>query len=501
MSIELELSNEYEEEALALLLEQFKNKDNLAAFISALMVPMQDAEAMLESLWLERWLDNAAGAQLDGLGTIVGVERGNLSDAEYLIRIKARIKINVSSGTPDEIVEVLQLVLGSDYTLDFVEYYPAAFIVTVLGAAVASEEAADELGSIVADMHDGGVHAALVYSLYDTDHTFKFASAYSAVETDASTGFKGITWTAHTAAEANQWRAVAYSPELGRHVAVSDSGTHRVMYSDDDGATWNTATAAEANSWFGVCWAASIGKFVAVAQTGTHRVMWSLDGINWNTATASAANSWTAICWAEELGTLVAVAVSGASSAMTSPDGINWTGHSTTSSILTCVCWSPRLSLFVAFVNASNTVLTSPTGATWTAHMLPESNNWTGVCEAADLGLLVAVAASGTHRVAYSINGSTWFSATAAEANQWGSVCWDEESGKLCSVSYDGTHQIMLSDDAINWFSYTATESNSWRAVCAAPNLFVAVAANGTTRVMTGQNSGGGHLAGVRMAS
>jgi hypothetical protein len=80
----------------------------------------------------------------------------------------------------------------------------------------------------------------------------------------------GITWTAQSATEANQWRSVIYGN--GTFVAVAQTGTHRVMTSPD-GITWTAQAAAEANSWNAVTY--GDGNFIATGYSGTHRVMTS----------------------------------------------------------------------------------------------------------------------------------------------------------------------------------------------------------------------------------
>ncbi len=78
----------------------------------------------------------------------------------------------------------------------------------------------------------------------------------------------GTTWTARTAAEANQWQSVTYGN--GLFAAVASTGTNRMM-SSPDGITWTVRSATEANTWFSVTY--GNGIFVAVAQSGTNRVM------------------------------------------------------------------------------------------------------------------------------------------------------------------------------------------------------------------------------------
>ena len=75
-----------------------------------------------------------------------------------------------------------------------------------------------------------------------------------------------------TAAEANDWISVCWSPALSLFCAVSDNGTHQVMTSPD-GITWTPRTAAEANEWYSVCWSPALSLFCAIAPNGTHRVM------------------------------------------------------------------------------------------------------------------------------------------------------------------------------------------------------------------------------------
>ena len=108
-------------------------------------------------------------------------------------------------------------------------------------------------------------------------------------------------WAAKTAAEANSWKSVCWSPELKLFVAVAITGTHRVMTSTD-GSSWSAVTAAEGNVWNSVCWSPELGLFVAVSSDGTHRVMTSSDGSSWNFQTEAEANPWKSVCWSPTKG-------------------------------------------------------------------------------------------------------------------------------------------------------------------------------------------------------
>ena len=127
----------------------------------------------------------------------------------------------------------------------------------------------------------------------------------------------GTSWTAVEAAEANSWLSVAYGN--GVWVAVSQSGTNRVMRSTDDGVTWTGVAAAEANSWRSVAY--GNGVWVAVARSGTNRVMRSTDdGVNWTAVAATEANDWYSVAYGN--GVWVAVAFGGTNRVMRSVDAV-----------------------------------------------------------------------------------------------------------------------------------------------------------------------------------
>ena len=152
------------------------------------------------------------------------------------------------------------------------------------------------------------------------------------------------------------------------------------------------------------------------------------------------------------------------------------------------VCWSAALGLFVAVASGgTHRVMTSPDGVTWTPQTAAEANSWPAICWSAALGLFVAVASGGTHRVMTSPDGVTWTPQTAAEANSWDSVCWSAALGLFVAVASGGTHRVMTSPDGVTWTPQTAAEANSWRAICWSPELglFCAVALSGTHEIMT----------------
>lgn len=213
------------------------------------------------------------------------------------------------------------------------------------------------------------------------------------------TSTDGINWTLRTTPNDNNWRGIAWSPELSLLVCVADSGlTDRVMTSPD-GVVW-TARSVSTGNWQSVCWSAELGIFVAVgsALTGT-RVMTSPDGTTWTLRNSAADNTWRNIVWASELGLFVAVSSSGTNNrVMTSTNGISWTSRTTNNNGYRDITWSPELKLFCAVADSgsSNLVMTSPDGINWTTR-ITNNNIWLGVCWSPELGIFCSCAASGTN--------------------------------------------------------------------------------------------------------
>lgn len=72
-------------------------------------------EQTTEQLITERDLFTARGVQLDHLGYLIGENRNGRNDDDYLKGLKLRLAINTSSGTVNELIEILQLLLGDGY--------------------------------------------------------------------------------------------------------------------------------------------------------------------------------------------------------------------------------------------------------------------------------------------------------------------------------------------------------------------------------------------------
>lgn len=95
-------------------------ESNLVKFIRACCIPMQDIEDALQQLLLERSIDTAVAAQLDVIGKIVQQVRSGDDDSTYRRRIRARIAVHRSTGTFEDLIKVVSLVVqevGATYVV------------------------------------------------------------------------------------------------------------------------------------------------------------------------------------------------------------------------------------------------------------------------------------------------------------------------------------------------------------------------------------------------
>jgi hypothetical protein len=109
----LSLVDDHSDRAVANLLGQFRGKPRLEAFVRALVDQVQEVEAAFWELATERTIGAAVGAQIDGLGAVVGLARASLDasldDEVYRALLRAWVKVRRSSGTADQLLEVVRL--------------------------------------------------------------------------------------------------------------------------------------------------------------------------------------------------------------------------------------------------------------------------------------------------------------------------------------------------------------------------------------------------------
>ena len=162
-------------EGLDELLSQFRFKPNVIGYLTGLLEPVQDLEDDAWDLRADRLLSTAIGAQLDVLGRLVGEGRGTFGDADYRKFIGARILVNLSSGTPDELLAILTIIAAPLSAGTVVEYsqvgYGPAYRMTVIRDAAMAADVAARVLSMMAAVNPAGVGATIVLI---TGTTFRF---------------------------------------------------------------------------------------------------------------------------------------------------------------------------------------------------------------------------------------------------------------------------------------------------------------------------------------
>lgn len=118
--------------AVPRLTGQFENSPKLKALMAAIVGPLTTLETDADALIAERWIDTAIGKQLDGCGHIVGESRQGRDDDAYRVAIKFRVFVNISKGTPTDLIRGLKF-LTNPTDGQYLEAYPATALLFTNG--------------------------------------------------------------------------------------------------------------------------------------------------------------------------------------------------------------------------------------------------------------------------------------------------------------------------------------------------------------------------------
>lgn len=171
-------------EGRALLLSLFRDKRNVEAILGAWLEQVQQLDDVFYALLVERWLQNAVGAQLDVLGRIVGQPRGPRNDATYRLWVAARAMVNRSSGLTEEIIAIVKKLVGADVGVALIEEYPAAFTAEALDPIDAT--AGVEIAKILRLAKAAGIR--VLFEWHRSTDTYTFSDDGSDVEGDTVRG-------------------------------------------------------------------------------------------------------------------------------------------------------------------------------------------------------------------------------------------------------------------------------------------------------------------------
>jgi hypothetical protein len=120
-----------------LLLEQYKDAENLNLILEALSTPFEDLDQVNLDIKNLLNLEEADGAQLDLIGDIVGEKRSGRDDEEYLRWIKFRIFANTSRGFVDDVVKALKFITQATKVI-YSDNPPASYTIYTDGPVVPS---------------------------------------------------------------------------------------------------------------------------------------------------------------------------------------------------------------------------------------------------------------------------------------------------------------------------------------------------------------------------
>ena len=108
-----------------------QRREKLTRLLALLIAPAQELEDVFQSLGFDTLLDHAKDAQLDQWGEIVGAEREGMEDDLYRVFLLARIRVNISQGTPDDVTAIARLLAEDQGPAHLTPIFPAGFMVAV----------------------------------------------------------------------------------------------------------------------------------------------------------------------------------------------------------------------------------------------------------------------------------------------------------------------------------------------------------------------------------
>ena len=152
------------EEGLAKLISQFRDKPKIRAWLTVYIQQFQDLENAFSDLLTETDIDNSVGIHLDNIGSLVGELRTGRADTPYRIALKARIRLNKSNGTIEDVIDIAIAVAGVPITIAITEHFPASFVARIVEAIDPSIVDTDAMAAFIRSGKPGGVGAHLEFS-------------------------------------------------------------------------------------------------------------------------------------------------------------------------------------------------------------------------------------------------------------------------------------------------------------------------------------------------
>lgn len=174
-------------QAQTALMFQFRDKPKFQGLQKAFGDQYQEIELMLIDVYVLTQLDNAFGAQLDGLGDLVGEPRLGRNDTDYRAAIRGRIRRNKQISIVNDILFTIGLVFDTDYI--FIALPEAAFVLYMpLAYVAAGNPSLVQIDTELQKIRGAGIRAHLQYADVDSTNVFTFADG-DVPQSDANLGF------------------------------------------------------------------------------------------------------------------------------------------------------------------------------------------------------------------------------------------------------------------------------------------------------------------------
>lgn len=177
-------------EGQALLIDQFQQSTDLKALLATYLDEVQELESSAYSLLNVREIDFASADRLDMIGEWVSVERGARTDEVYRTRIRAELAILKSRGTDEDLITVLQLLLGLDATTTLLkdEYFPKTVYMRATDRILTEDPVT--IAELLRRTAAAGTELHFIHTANEADdeNLFRFSDTPGASETSSSHG-------------------------------------------------------------------------------------------------------------------------------------------------------------------------------------------------------------------------------------------------------------------------------------------------------------------------
>jgi hypothetical protein len=156
-------------EGLSLLLEQFRDSEVLKGLVSSSLKQLDLLESEILAARESMSLENAPRFMLERIAKIVGQECSGFDTETLRLWIRARIAVNRSQATIEDLIRILRILGGQDVAVEIREHPEIAF--TVFPKVVLTHKPKSVL-AIIDDAKPLGVRAYLQYATNTPVFTF-----------------------------------------------------------------------------------------------------------------------------------------------------------------------------------------------------------------------------------------------------------------------------------------------------------------------------------------